>query len=178
MDTGNFGTDAVPDAGVREVQIFGSVSDPQQRRTGVIPESQCWSAGSKPVVEIIFQEESPVDTGLHSGAADSTERIARDNPKSGAASGAELTGNTGNGCVLWLGIGGEGITGVEYQATSENDYQEVGKGENYHQWLKTLNKYPPIFFRQDENYYHEQESSMDYQKAPCTERMEALQGSV
>ncbi|WP_432692859.1 hypothetical protein [Morganella morganii] len=94
MDTGNFGADAVPDAGVREVQIFGSVSDPQQRRTGVVPESQCRSAGSKPVAEIVFQEESPVDTGLHSRAADSTERIARDNPKSGTAAGTELTGNT------------------------------------------------------------------------------------
>lgn len=32
-----------------------------------------------------------------------------------------------NGCVTWQGIGGRGITGAEYQATSENDYQEVGK---------------------------------------------------
>lgn len=94
MDTGNSDTDAVPDAGVREIQIFGSVPDPQRRRTGVVPESQYRSSGSKPVVEIIFQEESPVDTGLHSGAADSTERIARDNPKSGVAADAELTGNT------------------------------------------------------------------------------------
>lgn len=148
MDTGNFGTDAVPDAEVREVQIFGSVSDPQRRRTGVVPESQCRSEGSKPVVEIIFQEALPGDSGLYHGAAESTERIARDNPKSGVAAGSELTGNTENGCVLWQGIGGKGITGVEHQVTSENDYQEVGKGENYHQWLKTLNKYPPIFFGQ------------------------------
>lgn len=178
MDTGNFGTDAVPDAGVREVQVFGSVPDPQGRRTSIVPESQCRSAGSKPVVEIIFQEALPGDSGLYHGAAESTERIARDNPKSGGAAGSELTGNTENGCVLWQGVGGEGITRVEYQAASENDYQEAGKGENYHQWLKTLNKYPPIFFRQDENYYHEQESRMDYQKAPCTERMEAFPGSV
>lgn len=129
MDTGNFVTDAVPDAGVREVQIFGSVPDPQRRRTGIVPESQCRSEGSKPVVEIIFQEALPGDSGLHSGAAESTERIARDNPKSGVAAGSVLTGNTENGCVLWQGIGGEGITGVEYQAASENDYQEVGRGK-------------------------------------------------
>lgn len=146
MDSGNSDTDAVPDAGVREVQIFGSIPDPQRRRACAFPESQCRSAGCKPMVAIIFQEESPVDTGLYSGAADSTERIARDNPKSGVAADTELTGDTKNGCVLWLWIVGKGITGVEHQTTSENDYQEVGKGENYHQWLKTLNKYPPIFF--------------------------------
>lgn len=85
------------------------------------------------MAEAVFQEESPVDTGLHSRAAESTARITRDNPKSGVAAGSEMTGNTESGCVLWLGIGGEGITGVEHQSISENDYQEAGKGENNHQ---------------------------------------------
>lgn len=47
------------------------------------------------MVEIIFQEESPIDTGLYNRAAESTAGITRDNPKSGVAAGTKLTGNTG-----------------------------------------------------------------------------------
>lgn len=103
MDTGNSDTDAVPDAGVREVQIFGSVSDPQRRRTSVVREGQCRSAGSKQVAEIVFREALPGDSGLYSRAAESTARIARDNPKSGVAADTELRDSTENGCVLWQG---------------------------------------------------------------------------